>query len=65
MMNLHSNDEINNLPALVTQFLFIKNIVYNPDDSCRYFCMKKLKNGNVQIFMNRFGRVGDFLGSGS
>uniref|UniRef100_A0A914N4N0 Lon proteolytic domain-containing protein n=1 Tax=Meloidogyne incognita TaxID=6306 RepID=A0A914N4N0_MELIC len=64
-INLNSMDKVEELSELVHQFIVSKNILYTPDDSSRCYCMKKLKNGNVQIFMNRIGRVGDLLGSGS
>ncbi|CAK5087059.1 unnamed protein product [Meloidogyne enterolobii] len=64
MINLNSMDKIDELSELVNEFVASKNILYNPDESSRCFCMKKFKNGNVQIYLNRFGHVGDVLGSG-
>ncbi|CAK5088312.1 unnamed protein product [Meloidogyne enterolobii] len=63
-MNVNSMDKIDELTELVNEFVASKNILYNPDESSRCFCMKKFKNGNVQIYLNRFGHVGDVLGSG-
>nr|CAD2173697.1 unnamed protein product [Meloidogyne enterolobii] len=65
-MNLNSVDKMDELPELVHEFVASKNILYNPDESSRCFCMSKSKNGkNLKIFLENYGRVGAIFESGN